>query len=243
MVERNAVMMTDFRTWKWMVPGLAASILLALQLWISDLAAQDAGSPLSYCGYATVPMMLILCLQAWAGFRAYYRQIDVDQLTSKRNALATTAEIRLFEATKNMHPDAVRLLLKHRMAVWRIRETPINELADWVLDADPRVHYRFVEFVLLNSNFYNIYPKNRLNDKARSFDPTGVVTDYEQYDAFVALLQNRLMLTEAYGNQPGLWIEPWKPELVARHFGVVFEADEKEEELIAVKEATVEIKS
>lgn len=228
-------MMNDFRTWKWMVPGMAAPVLLVLQLWINDWA-DTAGVPgARLCGFATMPMMMILLVQAWAGFQAYYRQIEVDQLSAKRNALATTAEIRLFEATKGMHPEAVRLLLKHRIAVWRIRETPIDELADWVLDADPRVHYRFVEFVLANSNFYNIYPKNRLNDKARSFDPTGVVTDYEQYDAFVRLLQNRTMLTEAYGNQPGLWIEPWKPELVARNFGVVLEAEEKEENLAAVE--------
>lgn len=228
----------EFRTWKWMVPGMAAPILLVLQLWINNWA-DGAGAPgAKLCGFATLPMMMILLVQAWAGFTAYYRQIEVDQLSTKRNALATTAEIRLFEATKGMHPETVRLLLKHRMAVWRIRETSVDQLADWVLDADPRVHYRFVEFVLINSNFYSIYPKNRLNDKSRTFDPTGVVTDYEQYDAFVQLLQNRLMLTEAYGNQPGLWIEPWKPELVARNFGVTLEVEE--DEPAAVKNEIIE---
>lgn len=232
--------MVEFRNWKWMIPGMTAPILLVLQLWINAWA-EKAGVPgARLCGFATVPIIAILAVQAWAGFTAYYRQIDVDQLSTKRNALAVTAEIRLFEATKGMHPETVRLLLKHRMVVWRIRETPIGQLADWVLDADPRVHYRFVEFVLTNSNFYNIYPKNRLNDKSRTFDPTGVVTDYEQYDAFIALLKNRLMLTEAYGSQPGLWIEPWKPELVARNFGVVLEA---EEEPSAVEKEIIEDKS
>lgn len=231
--------MSEFRNWKWMVPGMAAPILLVLQLWINDLAKSANAEMLTWCGFATVPMIAILAVQAWAGFNAYYRQIEVDQLSARRNALATTAEIRLFEATKGMHPEAVKLLLKHRLTVWRIRETPIEELADWVLDADPRVHYRFVEFILTNSNFYNIYPKNRLNDKARSFDPTGAVTDYEQYDAFVSLLQNRLMLTEAFGNQPGCWIEPWKPELVARRFGVTLEAEEKED-LTAVDKEIIE---
>lgn len=232
-------MMTEFRTWKWMMPGLAVPILLVLQLWMNDMAARSGAPDLRICGFATVPMMAILAVQAWAGFNAYYRQIEVDQLSARRNALATTAEIRLFEATKGMHPVAVQLLLKHRLTVWRIRETPIEELADWVLDADPRVHYRFVEFILTNSNFYNIYPKNRLNDKAKTFDPEKVVTDYEQYEAFVSLLQNRLMLTEAYGNQPGCWIEPWKPELVARRFGVTLEAEEKEE-LTAVDKEIIE---
>lgn len=227
-----------------MVPGMAAPILVVLQLWLNNWS-DAAGVPgVKLCAFATMPMMAILLVQAWAGFNAYYRQIEVDQLSAKRNALATTAEIRLFEATRGMHPEAVRLLLKHRMTVWRIRETPIDQLADWVLDADPRVHYQFVEFILLNSNFYSIYPKNRLNDKSRTFDPTGVVTDYQQYDAFVALLQNRLMLTEAYGNQPGLWIEPWRPELVARNFGVTLEAEEEEKEKpAAVENEIVEEKS
>lgn len=230
----------EFRSWKWMVPGMAAPILLVLQLWINGWAEQAGVPSLYQCAWATVPIMAILAVQAAAGFRAYYRQIDVDQLSMKRNALATTAEIRLFEAARGMHPEAVRMLLKHRLMIWRIRETPIGELVDFVLDADPRVHYRFVEFVLLNSNFYSIYPKNRLNDKSRSFDPTKAVTDYEQYEAFITLLQSRTMLTEAYGNQPGLWIEPWKPELVARHFGIVLEAEENEEVLTAVKNEIIE---
>ena len=72
-------------------------------------------------------------------------------------------------------------------------------------------------------------PKRMLSDKSYSFDPMGVVTDYEQYDALVALMQRRGWVTEGYGNQPAVWIEPWKPELAARRFGIVlFERAEED---------------
>lgn len=218
------------RNWKWMVPGLFVPVLFVLTIWMNDWAVR-AGQPwLLWCGCVSVPGMAILAVQAVAGFRAYYQSLETDQLERRRNALATTAEIRLFEAARGMHPEAVRLLLLHKKDVWRIKETPVNELVDWVLDADPRVHVGFVEYVLENSMAWAIMPKHgRLSDKAYSFDPARLVTDYEQYDAFIRLCQTRGLLTEAFGNQPGRWIEPWTPELVARRFGVTLEEDGQDE--------------
>lgn len=229
--------MNDTRTWKWLVPGMLAPILLVLQLWINDWAVRANVSQAFLCGFATWPMMALCAVQAWAGFRSYYRQIDVDQFVARKEAEANTAEVRLFDRARGMHPEAVRLLLKHRTMVWRIRETPLTELVDWVLDADPRVHFAFVEHVLEHSNFYAIMPKNLLSDKSHSFDPTMKATDYEQYDAFIKLCQHRGMLTEAFGNQPGQWIEPWSPELVGRRFGVILNVEEEKdgEPLAAVK--------
>lgn len=209
------------RNWKWMVPALLAPVLFVLQMWINDFAERSDSAYLLWCGCVSVPAMVIFAIQAVAGFRAYYHQMDTDQLVARRNALATTPEVRLFEMARMMHPEAVRLLLMHRKVVWRIKETPLVDLVDWVLDADPRIHVAFVEFVLRNSSRYALMAKRMLNDKSHSFDPGRLVTDYEQYDAFTTVLQRRGMLTEAFGNQPGQWIEPWNPDLVARQFGIV----------------------
>lgn len=212
------------RNWKWMVPVFCLACLLIAQVWATKNQAELAG----YCLIGTVPVAVMLAAQSAAMFWAYYSQVMTDQFVARRRALADTAEGRLFESSRMMHPEAVRLLLLHRRMVWRIKETPIDELIDWVLDADPRVHVRFVEYVLRNSNPYALMEKRRLSDKAHTFDSEKLVTDYEQYDAFVAVLQRRSMLTEAFGSQAGQWIEPWNPELAARRFGIVdlFEAEQ-----------------
>ena len=214
------------RVWKWMVPAMLAPCFLVLQLWINLYAERARWPGLEFCGFATVPIMAILAIQAGAGFRAYYREIETMQFVDRRNAMATTAEIRLFEMAKLMHPETVRLLLHHRKMVWRIRETSLHELVDWVLDADPRVHVEFVEYVLKNSTQWSMMPKHGfLSDKAYDFDSQRLTTDYEQYDGLHKVLMNRGMATDALGNQAGLWIEPWNPELVARHFGIVLDEE------------------
>jgi hypothetical protein len=183
----------------------------------------------SYCIFGSVPVMLILAAQSVAMFWAYYTNLFTDQFVARRRAIAETPETRLFEMARQMHPEAVRLLLLHRKVVWHIKETELRELVDWVLDADARVHVGFVEYVLKNSKPYALMEKRRLNDKAHTFDGEKLVTDYEQYDAFVEVLQKRGMLTQGFGNQPGQWIDPWGPELAARQFGIVDLFEEEEE--------------
>lgn len=224
--------MSEARNWKWLVPAMTVPLLLTMQLMAYELT--DARM-WRWCGLATVPMMAILSVQAVAGFRAYYRQLDADQLRTRREALANTAEARLFEMARGMHPEAVRLLLTHRKVVWRIKGTPLAELVDWVLDADPRVHVGFVEHVLRSSNTFSLMAKRTLNDKSYAFDPEKLVTDYEQYDGFERILQQRGMLTDGYGNQPGQWIEPWTPELAARQFGIVDLFEDVESENVNVE--------
>ena len=223
------------RAWKWMLPALGLAGLLMAQIWIN---AEGSGVWL-YCIYGNVPVMLILAAQSMAMFYAYYTALYTNQFVARRRALAENAETRLFEMARMMHPEAVRLLLMHRKVVWHIKETPLKDLVDWVLDADPRVHVGFVEYVLRNSNPYALMEKRRLSDKSHSFDSERLVTDYEQYDAFVTILQRRGMLTQAFGNQAGQWIEPWNPELAARQFGIV-DLFEEEEKNIESENQTVE---
>ena len=213
------------RVWKWMVPALLIPCVLMAQLWVAGSGdprqAEYGQAWASYCIFGTVPVMLILFVQAVAMLWSYYAEILTNQFVDRRNALSTTAETRLFEMARMMHPETVRLLLMHRKTKWRIKESKLSDLVDWVLDADPRVRVEFVDYVLKNSNQYGMMPKHGyLSDKAFDFDPDHLVTDYQQYDAFHKLLVNRGIATDAFGNQPGQWIEPWTPELVARQFGV-----------------------
>lgn len=207
--------------WSWMAPAMGAGGVFVLAVWISRSPVDLA----QYCAGSLALVMLVLILQGMAGFRAYYRGIETAQFEARRRAQADTAEVRLFDACRGMHPEAVRLLFKHRLEVWRIREMPAPELLLAVLDADPRITLNFLEYVLEHSNPFALMPKRMLSDKAHSFDPRGVVTDYEQYDALHALLERRDWLTAGFGNQPGQWIEPMNPELVARRFGITFERE------------------
>lgn len=215
----------ELKPWNWLTPGIAAGLLLGLAAWMSQSQIGMA----VYCAGSLLFIAVILLVQAFSGYRAFYRQIEVDQLSQKRTALADTAEVRLAEFMRQMHPETVRLFLKHRLEVWRVREMNGNELVTWVLDADPRINHEFVEYVLRHSNFYNVMPKRLFSDKSYKFDPMGVVTDYEQYDALIALMQRRGWVTEGHGNQPPVWIEPWKPELAARRFGLDISAAEDEQ--------------
>lgn len=215
----------ELKIWNWLVPGIVAGLLLGLAMWLMASGMSMA----LYCAGSLIFVVVLLIVQTISGYRAYYRQIEVDQFSQKRTALADTPEVRLAEFMRQMHPETVRLFLKHRLEVWRVREMAGNELVTWVLDADPRINHEFAEYVLRHSNFYNLMPKRMLSDKSYSFDPMGVVTDYEQYDALVALMQGRGWITDGHGNQPPVWIEPWKPELAARRFGLDISAEEGEQ--------------
>jgi hypothetical protein len=223
------------RVWKSMVPGVGAAAVLMLQMWIGG-----SGKPWMqlYCAYATVPVMILLAVQCLVMFWAYYARIFNDEFVERRRALSTTAETKLFEMARMMHPETVKLLLMHRKTKWRIKEAKVNELVDWVLDADPRIRYEFVEYVLVNSNQYAMMPMGRLSDKSFQFDPDRLVNDYDQYRAFHKLLMNRMMVTDALGNQAGQWIEPWNPELVARQFGIALV--EESEPLSVISEQKLE---
>jgi len=213
----------DLKVWSWMAPGLAAGCLFGLVLWLGSLGTATGG----YCAASLAVVILVLVLQSVSGHRAFYRQVEVDQLSQKRTALADSAEVRLAEFMRGMHPETVRLFLKHRLEVWRIREMKGEELYTMVLDADPRINLKFLDYVMKNSNPFALMPKRLLSDKAHSFDPMGVVSDYEQYDALCKLMIGRGWVTEGHGGQPPMWIEPYNPELVSLRFGLaLFEEEE-----------------
>jgi hypothetical protein len=225
-------MNSEPRVWKWMVPAMFMVSMLPLGAFVNAIAERNSWAWLLWCNWFVYGMMPVLFVQAWQANRAYFRHLAVEDFIDKRNAVTTTAETRLFDYAHTMHPDTVKMLLMHRKSKWRVKETKLTDLVDWVLDADPRIHVGLVEYVLEHSTQYAMMPmNNHFSDKAFSFDPERLVTDYDQYRAFHRLLVNRLMATEALGNQPGQWIEPWNPELVGRNFGVLLE-DEAVPEMI-----------
>jgi hypothetical protein len=239
-------MNSEPRVWKWMVPAMAMVVMAPLAMWVTMTAERNAWAWFGLCSYLAYGLMPVFGLQAWAAYQAYYRHLSVQDFIDKRNAMTTTAETRLFDYAHTMHPDAVRMLLMHRKLVWRIKETKMKDLVDWVLDADPRIHVGLVEYVLKNSSQYAMMPmSNRFSDKAFAFDPEHLVTDYQQYRAFHQLLVNRLMATESLGSQPGQWIEPWNPDLVGRNFGVLLEEEDVDEvmEVPRVEEANAKPKA
>ena len=125
----------------------------------------------------------------------------------------------MFEAAKGMHPDAVKALLVHRRTFWRIKYVPLKDTVDWILDEAPNVHGGFVDFVFDHSNG-TLMPKRFLVEGSTKFDPDGLVTDYQQYDDLLLLMQNKLMCTQAYGNQSPHFIPPWNVELMRHRFGM-----------------------
>jgi hypothetical protein len=211
-----------------MVPGVAMVALISLAGWVNMAAERNGWAWMLWCSFFLIGAMPLLGIQAWAAFSAYYRHLDIEDYASKRNALSTTAETRLFEYARSMHPETVKLLLLQRKVIWRVKEAKPGEMADWVLDADPTVRVAFVEYVLENSTKVKMMPINtHLSEGAYTFDPEKLVTDREQYHALHKLLINRGMATEAFGNQPGQWIEPWNPDLVAARWGIRLESWEE----------------
>src|SRR3990172_9104573 len=116
----------------------------------------------------------------------------------------------MFEAAKGMHPRAI----------WRIKYVPLKDVADWVLDEAPTVHAGFLDFVLDHSPNGSLMSKRLLSEGAKQFDPEGLIADYQQYDDLLLLMQQKLMCTQALGNQSPQFLPPWNADLIRHRFGV-----------------------
>jgi hypothetical protein len=172
--------------------------------------------------WSLIPLGLVIVLSVAAVINgwAYVAQHWSDVYANIRTVQNSTPEVRMFEAARGMHPDAVKALLVHRRTVWRVKYIPLKDTVDWILDEAPNVHAGFVDFVLDNSNGALMPKHGRLSEGSTKFDPDGLVTDYEQYDDLLSLMQSKLMCTAAYGNQSAKLIPPWTVELLRRRFGL-----------------------
>lgn len=225
-------MFDEPKHWKWMIPGMVTVALL--YVWIkswSDWNLNDAAMiPFGFMvifGIATVVNLWKRVADDWA-----------NTWVSIRVAMNSTPEVRMFEAARGMHPDAVKALLMHRRTLWRIKYIPQKDMTDWVYEEAPTVHAGFVDYVLDNSNG-SIMSKRLLSEGSKSFDPEGIVTNYQQYDDLIALMQRKLMITAAYGNQTPKMIPPWTVETIRHWFGLDGAAYEVDEEISDAMKAVI----
>jgi hypothetical protein len=171
---------------------------------------------------ALIPLGLavILFIAAFVNLALYVYHYWADMYSEVRATQNMTSEVKMFEAARGMHPEAVKALLLHRRTIWRLKYVPAKDLVDWILDDAENVHAGFVDFVLDHSNLTSVMSKRLLSDGSKGFDPEDIVTDYEQYDSLILLMQQKLMITSAYGNQAPQWMPPWNPESARHRFGL-----------------------
>jgi hypothetical protein len=192
--------------------------------------------------WALLPLGLavVLFIATLVNVWAYVAERWSNVYANIRTVQNSTPEVRMFEAAKGMHPDAVKALLVHRRTVWRVKYIPLKDTVDWILDEAPNVHAGFVDFVLDRSNG-TLMSKRLLSEGSKQFDPEGIVTDYEQYDNLVWLLKTKLMCTDAYGNQSPKFLPPWNVELLRKRFGLDGEGYQVDEEMSeAMKQVVAE---
>jgi hypothetical protein len=197
-----------------MVP--AALIAPCLVWWHSWVMAEESWQDLAMVPLGLAAVLLVAALvNAWAYVADHWANV----YANIRFVQNSTPEVRMMEAAKGMHPEAVKALLVHRRTLWRIKYVPHKELVDWVLDEAPNVHAGFVDFVLDHSNG-TLMPKRLLAEGSTKFDPDGLVTDYQQYDELLFLMKQKLMCTEAYGNQSPHFLPPWNVDTIRHRFGL-----------------------
>lgn len=228
------MMFRESRNWKWMVPAALIPVMVVIWNWIMEKGWVDFG---------LIPLGIgfILFIAAAVNLYLYVYEHAADIYSEYQLARNSTPEVRMFEAARGMHPQAVEALLIHRRAIWRIKYVPFKDVADWILDEAPSVHAGFVDFVLDHSNSVSVMGQHGiLSQGSKQFDPNGLIEDREQYADLILLMQQKLMCTEALGNQPPKWIPPWNPDLVRHRFGLdgdQYVIEEQSEAMAAIRKA------
>lgn len=205
-------MFSEPRNWKWMAPSTMMVLFIAIYGMV----------PATWGGWGYVPLGLaVICgvaaaLNFWLYLDAHVAQSRID-LANARNA---TPEVRVAEAMRGMHPEAVRALMMRNRSIWRLRYIPAEDFGDWIYDESPILHAGFVEFVLDHSSAHRgeLMKKEVLSQGSKQFDPNGIVSDYEQYDALIELLERKMMITRAMGNQPAKFLPPYTLDVIRHYF-------------------------
>jgi hypothetical protein len=167
----------------------------------------------------TMAVMFILAVAAAVNLWLYVEAHRAGTFATIRGAMYATPDVRIAEAMSHMHPDAISALTARQRVLWRRKYIPQKDLVDEVLDEAPSVHLGFLAFVLDHSG-RSLMPKRMLSEGSKQFDPDGMVTDYQQYDDLVLLLEAKLLTTKPMGNQPPVFIPPANVALVRHMFGL-----------------------
>lgn len=221
------------RNWKWMVPASLSipCLVLGTKAWLEWGWKEWAFVPYGAAGV----LFIAFLVNVWAYIAEHWATVYAEI----RVANNSTPEVRMFEAAKGMHPEAVKALLVHRRNVWRIKYVALRDVADWIMDEAPTVHAGFVDFVLEHSNDVSLMPKRFLVQGSTKYDPDGLVTDYQQYDDLLFLLQQKMMVTQAYGNQSPHLLPPWTVALLQKRFGLDGEGYGVDEEMSEAMKSVV----
>ena len=218
------------RNWKWALPAVCVPVEFLLALWL--LPSLWSGVPLF--------MLFVCALMAINNFQRYNREWKTSIFEREQAALAETPVTKLADALQQMHPDAEKLLNKFAMrTAWQVKVDLKSGDREFVL-AGANVHYAFIQFVLDHSNPVSLMPKRLLSEGSKKFDPDGLMTDYEQYDAFQQWLVSQLVVTRPFGdNHPCMFLPPWNVDLLAERMGfngmIELEQPEEDETIHGVK--------
>lgn len=219
-------MYSEPRNWKWMVPAAGVAVVPAAGWWMLQLMGEWGGVTVKCLAALTIPVALILLVQAASMYRAYYRSLAVSDLERQQTALSITAESVKLDAAKSVHPQTLELLLRDQARRWGlISATRSNSRKPYaVLFARPRVTEAFFVHFLKMSNGVTYMPISMLSEGDKSWDPDGRVSAREMYEDVESLLHEEGKATRPMGKyKPGYWVAGWTPEKVAMDFKIDLE--------------------
>lgn len=215
-------MNAELKWWSWILPGLGVGLLFALIL----LLGNGAGEASRYCAGGLVVMMFVLVVQTISGYRAFYREIHVDQLERMRRAESITPLSTRLESARGVAPEVVKLFMAEQNRVWALRHG--NQAAGMVphsvLYHAPNVTDIFVKYFLESSSDVAVMPKRVLVEGRKNrFDPWGAVDEYRMYDEFVGLLASQGRIIRYGESDAYVWAPPWTRKMVAEDFALEWE--------------------
>lgn len=219
--------MNEAKTWKWAVPAGISIVLFVVcaRLYLST-------NPNAQYGIMLAAGFMVLCVaismvNLWRLITEHIEYIN----TEHQAALNETPLVKLAESMRQMHPDAVKVL--NRFGVRTTWDVTINlGQRDWILQGT-NVHLGFVEWIMDHSGVA-MFPKYRLGEGSKKWDPDGMITDREQYEQLELWLYSRLMVTRNHGDyKPPEFIPPWTPAMVMEMMGMTGEQDLYQPEEVA----------
>lgn len=207
------------RTWKYGVPWAIVIVLIP----VTGKMVASSNAEIRFWAVLPFGFMVLFTIIGLVGLWKYMSAHNVDMFERRQIALSMTPLVLLSNNMKQMHPEAVRVLNRFGVRTsWQVRMN-FGE-RDWVL-ADTNVHFGFIEFVLLNSHTA-LYPKGRLSQGSKKWDPDGLVEDRVQHEEFERWMFSRLMVTRSHGDfKPAEFIPPWTPELILETMGLTGDQD------------------
>jgi len=209
------------RTWKYALPWAMVVLLIP----VTGKMMASLNPEIRYWSMLPSGFIVLFGIIGLLDLWKYMSAHNVDLFERQQNALSMTPLVLLSQNMKQMHPEAVRVLNRFGVRTsWQVRVNANLGERDWVL-ADTNVHFGFIEYILLNSKT-SLYPKYRLSEGSKKWDPDGLVEDRVQHQEFEMWLFARLMVTRSHGDyKPAEFIPPWTPNLIMEILGLTGEQD------------------